>query len=76
MMRAMVLVFQPELTHSVWIDYWSKARTMTGLIKDLQRGVKDGRFVAYRLIHVYVEITGVVHEPTGADFAKPRQHFN
>lgn len=56
---AMVLEYQPELTHSVWIDYISEdADTKQQLIDELKEGVKDGRWVGWRLILVEREVMG------------------
>ena len=57
---AMVLVFQPELTHSVWQDFRCRARTQGGLERQLKDGVKRGEWVAWRLIRIEREVTGNV----------------
>ena len=57
---AMVLVFQPALTCSVWQDFYSRARTTAGLEKLLKDGVKKGEWVAWRLIHIEKEVMGSV----------------
>jgi DNA-binding winged helix-turn-helix (wHTH) protein len=38
----MVLVYQPELTRSVWIDYFTRRRSLKTLIKELQAAIKKG----------------------------------
>ena len=58
MMRAMVLVYQPELTHSVWQDVISRHRTAKGLEKYLRKGVKDGKWWGWRIIRVEKEVLG------------------
>lgn len=58
--RAMVLVYKPELTHSVWQDFVSKHRTRKGMEQRLKQGVRNGEWVAWRLIHVEKEIMGNV----------------
>lgn len=55
---AMVLVYQPELTHSVWIDYESRHRSRGSLEKALRKGVKDGEWVAWRLVTIHKEVAG------------------
>lgn len=54
----MVLVFYPELTHSVLVDYVSRARTRVGLVKSLTKQVRDGDYVGYRLIEIQKEVIG------------------
>lgn len=56
--HSMVLVYQPELKCSVWVDYHSKARTIKGLERQLRAGVKDGICVAWRLIRIKKEVMG------------------
>lgn len=55
---AMVLVYQPELTHSVWMDFDHRKRTVESLEKELRRGVRKGEWVAWRLIRVEKEVMG------------------
>jgi hypothetical protein len=56
--RAMVLVFNPTLTHSVWQDLISRHRTVKGLEKHLRKGVRDGEWVGWRIIQVEKEVRG------------------
>ena len=56
--QAMVLVFDPRLTHSVWQDYVGRHRTVAGLERALRAGVRRGEWVAWRLIRVEREIWG------------------
>ena len=56
--RSMVLVYQPELKCSVWIDYYSKAKTVAGLERQLRANVKNGNCVAWRLIRIEKEVMG------------------
>lgn len=56
--RAMVLEYQPELTHSVWKDFFSQHRTRKGLEQRLKQGVKNGEWVAYRLMRIETEVMG------------------
>lgn len=58
-LRAQVLVFQPELTHSVWTDIQSRARTRAGLEKQPRAGVRSGEYVGYRLHRVEAEYVGI-----------------
>lgn len=58
--RAMVLVYQPELTHSVWLDWISKHRTRKGMEQRLKQGVRNGEWVAWRLMHIEKEVMGNV----------------
>jgi len=57
--HVMVLEFQPRLTHSVWVDYHYKNRTMCRLLKQLRKEVKSGRFIGYRFITIHKEVYGV-----------------
>jgi len=54
-----VLIFEPELTHSVWSDYWPRARTMKGLMRELRTEIKAGRFVGYRFLTIHEEHLGL-----------------
>lgn len=54
----MVLVYQQELTHSVWQDFESRARTMEGLEKQLKAGVRSGEWVAWRIMRIEKEVWG------------------
>lgn len=56
--RAMVLVYQPELKCSVWQDYFSRRRSLKTLTHELQRGTKEGKWVAWRLIWIVKEVMG------------------
>lgn len=65
--RAMVLVYEPRLTCSVWQDYGGIADEDTGdeilrsndeMISDLKDGVREGRWVAWRLIRIEREVMG------------------
>ncbi len=58
--RAMVLIYQPELTHSVWQDWISNHRTRKGLEQRLKQGVRNGEWVAWRLMHIEKEVMGNV----------------
>lgn len=55
---AMVLVYQPELTCSIWQDFISKHRTLNGLEQRLKQGVRNGEWVAWRLMRIEKEIMG------------------
>jgi hypothetical protein len=57
--KAMVLVYEPALTHSVWQDYWHLRRSRVTLERELRRGVKQGRWVAWRLIYIEKEVMGI-----------------
>ena len=56
--KAMVLVFKPELTHSVWQDFFSNHRTIRGLERALKKGVNDGVWVGWRIIDIQKEVLG------------------
>lgn len=56
---AQVLVFQPELTHSVWLDHWHRCRSKESLEKRLRKGVREGRYVGYRLLTIHEEHIGI-----------------
>jgi len=55
----MVLKFEPDLTHSVWVDYMCRARTINGLMKQLRRDIKAGVYGGYRLMTVHKQCYGV-----------------
>lgn len=66
-LRAMVLVYVPELTHSVWQDYGGMVDEETGkeiirsqeeLVSDLKQGVLRGEWVAWRLVRIEKEVMG------------------
>lgn len=57
---AMVLVYQPKLTHSVWQDVMHNKRTFRGLEKMLKDGVKKGEYVGFRFMTIHHEEMGVV----------------
>jgi len=64
-LRAMTLQYQPELTHSVWVDTYLSDEYECQLPRDelverLKRGVRDGEWVAWRLIYVEQEVMGNV----------------
>lgn len=64
-LRAMTLQFKPELTHSVWVDTYLSDENDCQLPKDqlverLKQGVRDGEWVAWRLIHIEQEVMGNV----------------
>lgn len=69
--QVQVFEFRPQLTHSIWVDYLSRARTLKGLVKEMQQGVLDGRFIGYRFHHVYFETLGIGTAPTENDFHEP-----
>ncbi len=56
--KAMVLVYQPELTHSVWQDFISRHKTIDGLEKALRKGVRNGKWVGWRLMTITKEVIG------------------
>lgn len=59
--QAMVLVFEERLGHSTWQDVIKhRCRTLDGLVRRMKQGVKDGRYVAFRLITIHREEMGVV----------------
>ena len=43
---------------SVWQDFESKHRTLAGIEKRLKQGVKNGEWVAWRLITIHKEVMG------------------
>jgi hypothetical protein len=57
--QVMVLEYQPELTHSVWVDYRHRCRSFSTLIAKLRKEAKAGRFIGYRLITIEREVMGV-----------------
>lgn len=71
MVRAQVLEFQKELNYSVWIDYESRARSVKTIIAELRKCVFSGKYVGYRLIHIYYECKGVGKAPSERDLKTP-----
>lgn len=64
-LHAMTLQYQPELTHSVWVDTYLSDEDDCKLPRDelverLKQGVRDGEWVAWRLIRVEQEVMGNV----------------
>ena len=57
--RAQALIFQPELTHSVWIDVMHRKRSRKSLETMLRKGVRSGEYVGYRLLNIEAEYIGV-----------------
>ncbi len=56
---AQVLIFKPELTHSVWIDVLHRKRSRKRLEAMLRNGVRSGEYVGYRLLAIEVQYTGI-----------------
>ena len=65
-LSAQELVFQPELTHSVWTDFMSRARTQEALEKQLRKGVRSGEYVGYRLHRIEAEYLGITWRSAAA----------
>ncbi len=68
-LRAMVLVYEERLTHSVWKDYGGVMDDDTGdeiprtddeMVDDLKAGVLEGRWVGGRLHRIEREAMGNV----------------
>ena len=64
-LRAMTLQYQPELTRSVWVDTYLSDEDECQLPRDelierLKQGVRDGEWVAWRLIRIEQEVMGNV----------------
>jgi hypothetical protein len=70
--RAQVLVFEPALTHSVWQDFESRARTRDGLERQLRNGVCAGRFVGYRLLRIETQHIGRTWPNAAVTDAEPQ----
>lgn len=71
MPSAQVFEFDERLGHSHWIDYISRARSVEGLLKELQTQVKRGVYLGYRIMHTYYEVRGVEPIPTETEFRDP-----
>lgn len=56
---AQALIFQPELTHSVWTDVMHRKRSRKSLEALLRKEVRAGRYVGYRLLTIEAEYIGV-----------------
>lgn len=54
-----VLVFEPQLTHSVWKD-WGSDDPMTEeeVIESLRAGVESGKYVGWRVITIHKDVMG------------------
>ena len=68
---AQALIFQPELTHSVWTDVMHRKRSRKSLEAMLRKGVRSGEYVGYRLLTIEAEYRGISWpnaplEPSGA----------
>ena len=50
--RAQALVFQPELTHSVWVDVMHRKRSRKALENMLRKRVNSGEYIGYRMITI------------------------
>lgn len=68
-LRAMVLIYEERLTHSVWQDYGGMIDDETGeeiprseseMFEDLKAGVREGRWVGWRLHRIEREAMGNV----------------
>lgn len=57
--RAQALIFQPELTHSVWTDVMHRKRSRKSLEAMLRKGVRSGEYVGYRLLTIEAEYMGI-----------------
>ena len=56
---AQVFVFQPELTHSIWIDFVDeRPRSREETERYLREGVERGEYVGYRFIQIEEEHIG------------------
>lgn len=69
--QSQVFLFDERLGHSHWVDHMSKARTLKGLVRELSDGVKSGKYIGYRLLHIYWERLGRVPSPTVSDLREP-----
>ena len=58
-MKAQALIYQPELTHSVWTDVQHRCRSRAALQKMLRKRVRSGEYVGYRILHIEEEHIGV-----------------
>ena len=56
---AQVLVYQPDLTHSVWTDVMHRKRSQKSLEAMLRKGVRSGDYVGYRLLTIHAEYLGI-----------------
>lgn len=57
-LRAMVMVHNSQLTQSVWQDFFSQHRTRENIERRLRLGVRQGEWVAWRLIRIEKEVMG------------------
>ena len=64
-LHAMTLQYQPELTHSVWVDTYLSDEDdcklpEAELTERLKQGVRDGEWVGWRLVRIEREVIGNV----------------
>lgn len=63
-LHAMTLQYQPELTHSVWVDTYLSDEDCklpeADLVERLKQGVRDGEWVGWRLVRIEREVMGNV----------------
>lgn len=64
-LHAMTLQYQPELTHSVWVDTYLSDEddcklAEADLVERLKQGVRDGEWVGWRLVRIEREVMGNV----------------
>lgn len=67
-LRAMVLVYEAQLGHSMWQDYCGMVddngdeipRIQSEMVDDLKKGVRDGKWVGWRLHRIEREVLGNV----------------
>lgn len=57
--RVMVLQFEPQLTHSVWIDFYHRKQSMGSLLRCLRSEIKAGHYAGYRLMTVHKTVYGL-----------------
>lgn len=64
-LSAQVLVYQPELTHSMWVDHYGEDSdgcrlSREDLVEQLKAGVRSGEWVGWRLMRIEQEVMGNV----------------
>lgn len=53
------LIYQPELTHSVWTEIRHQCRGIAGIRRMAWREIESGRWVGYRVATIHEEHLGL-----------------
>ncbi len=64
----MVLKYEPALTHSVWMQFHHRCRSVKSLRRLLREMTKAGDIVGYRLITIHEQVIGIDPPLTDREF--------